>query len=114
MQTPIHRSAVEGQHNLGAVLEQAAANTGDTNETSDNVTPRKPTLGEIVLYRLATWDLVLQRNGLNHGDYAPAVVVRVYPNQVNLHVFSDGDVVTMVWKGSVTEGEHEGQYKFRD
>jgi hypothetical protein len=80
------------------------------------VDERKPKLGEIVLYRIATWDLTLQANGLDHGSYVPAIVVRVWSGtSVNLQAFGDRDLLDgPAWKTSITHGEHEGQYKFRD
>jgi len=45
--------------------------------------PQKPSLGRVVHYVLP--------DGNNAGDHRPAIIVRVWPDTVNLQVFYDGD-----------------------
>jgi hypothetical protein len=68
-----------------------------------------PTIGRIVLYQVSESDTDLHQNCIKHGDFLPAIVVRVwnhadsvYADLVNLRVLCDG--TTDAWKTSIREG----------
>jgi hypothetical protein len=79
----------------------------------------KPKIGRIVRYRIPEGVKPFESfrsNGLNEGDYLPAVVVRVwnedgpYADLVNLSVFTDGGGV--LWATSVHEGDAPGEWSW--
>lgn len=81
----------------------------------------KPTIGRVVLYRLANDDLddIInlakdhgdQFDSPEIGDLVPAIIVKVYSDQkANLKVFLDGDAD--LWVMNVCEGPEEGQWQW--
>lgn len=71
------------------------------------VPPRMPRLGEIVIYQVLSNDDCNVRH--NHVDELPAVVVRVWGDDVvNLKVLTDGP--HDVWMTSVQQGDEPGYW----
>lgn len=101
--------------------------TCDWIEDAKSVEPPKapkatlpPSIGRIVLYKLAETDIARIRDQRNTahtvanavwtGDVFPALVVRTWDTSVQLQVFLDGP--DTYWATSVSEGDGERQWSW--
>ena len=86
--------------------------TNDPIEVLEFTEGKKPraSVGRIVFYHHITSD---REYGLTNGaDYCPAMIARVWPDEVvNLRLLPDG-MLSTTWRTSVHEGTEPGQYSW--